>query len=234
MYLLSEWEEPELTSRSKNKATVRDLVEFRKAVTYMDDKYPFSPAFGQAKTRELCVQSSQEVYDRLMLSASDCSALPFSILSVLAMTDSGEFVEAKIKSLIRLFRPDRQGNLSRLDFVKSIDTVYKQLRLLRASISNSGKAFTLFLPCIVPRTMLNRSPPTRSICFPAQIDAAFERIINLFFYFILVIIAAAILSINIWSVFLSFNTFFLGFSFLFGSAASNYFEVIDTLLLGKV
>ena len=74
-----------------------------------------------------------------MLSAGDCSALPFSILSVLAMDEKGEFVDAKIKSLIRLFRPDRQGNLIRLDFVKSIDAVYKQLRLLRASIANSGK-----------------------------------------------------------------------------------------------
>eukprot|EP00571_Detonula_confervacea_P004055 CAMPEP_0172329148 /NCGR_PEP_ID=MMETSP1058-20130122/60728_1 /TAXON_ID=83371 /ORGANISM="Detonula confervacea, Strain CCMP 353" /LENGTH=1223 /DNA_ID=CAMNT_0013046305 /DNA_START=38 /DNA_END=3710 /DNA_ORIENTATION=- len=196
IYLLSEWEEPELLGGTKSKATVRDLVEFRKAVAYMDDKYPFSHAFGHAKTRELCVQSSQEVYDRLMLSASDCTTLPFSILSVLGMDENGDFVDAKIKSLIRLFRPDRQGNLSRLDFVKSVDTVYKNLRLLRASIANS-----------------------------AQIDFAFERIINCFFYFFLAIVAVAILGFNdIWTAFLSFNTVFLAFSFLFGSAASNYFE----------
>ena len=96
---------------------------------------------------------------------------------------------------VRLLRPDRQGNLSRLDFVKSIDTVYKQLRLLRASIANS-----------------------------AQVDQAFEKIINVFFYFFLVVITVAILGFNVWTVFLSFNTFFLGFSFLFGAAASNYFE----------
>lgn len=95
-----------------------------------------------------------------MLSAGDSSLLPFSILSILCMDESGEFVDAKIKSLIRLFRPDRQGSLSKLDFVKSIDTVYKQLRLLRASIANS-----------------------------AQIDYAFERIVNVFFYFFLFIIA---------------------------------------------
>lgn len=131
-----------------------------------------------------------------MLSVSnDCSALPFSILSVIAMDDNGEFIVSKIKSLLRLFRPDRQGNLIRLDFVKSVDTVYKQLRLLRASIANS-----------------------------AQIDYAFERIINCFFYFFLTIIAVAIIGIDIWAVVISMNTFFLGFSFLFGSAASNYFE----------
>jgi len=200
MYLLSEWEEPELNAGKNSKATVADLVQFRKAVSTMNDKYPFSRAFGHANTRESCVRSSQEVFDRLMLSApsdssSSANSLPFSILSVLAMDRNGDFVDAKIKSHIRLFRPDRDGNLSKLDFVKSVDTVYKQLRLLRASIANSR-----------------------------QIDLAFERIANCFFYFFLVIIAVAILGINIWTVFLSFNTFFLGFSFLFGSAASNYFE----------
>lgn len=84
-------------------------------------------------------------YDRLLLSVSE-SELPFSIVSVLATDANGEFVDAKIKSLIRLFRPDRGGDLSRLDFVRSIDAVYKQLRLLRASIGNSGE--TLYVtPC---------------------------------------------------------------------------------------
>ena len=102
---------------------------------------------------------------------------------------------AKIKSLIRLFRPDRSGELTRLDYTKSIDTVYKELRLLRASIANS-----------------------------AQIDIAFEKIVNAFFYFFVTIIAITILGIDIWSVFLSINTLILGASFLFGSAASLYFE----------
>ena len=145
MNLLSEWEEPETIRGSQSNATVRDIVQFRKAASYMGDKYPFSHAFGPAKTREMCVQSSQEVYDRLMISASDCPALPFSLLSILAMDEKGELVEAKIKSLIRLFRPDREGRLSRLDFVKSIDTVYKQLRLLRASIANSGEICCFFI-----------------------------------------------------------------------------------------
>lgn len=204
MFLLSEWEEPEIVGKQAKKASVRDLVHFRKAVSYMYDNYPFSRAFGEVKTREMCVDSSQRVYDRLMLSAGDASTLPFSILSVLAMDDNGDYVEAKIKALIRLYRPDRLGNLTKLDFVKSIDTVYKQLRLLRASIANSG-----------------------------QIDNAFEKLVNVFFYFFLVIIAVAIAGVDIWSVFLSFNTFFLGFSFLFGSAASNYFEGLLLIFLRR-
>ncbi|KAL3810970.1 hypothetical protein ACHAXA_005386, partial [Cyclostephanos tholiformis] len=207
--LLSEWEEPELTAQMKNKATVRDLVIFKKTVNCMDDKYPFGHAFGHAKTREACVQSAQEVYDRLMISVAappsnrfsrfdDDSepVLPFSIVSVLATNANGDLVDAKIKSLIRLFRPDRNGDLSRLDFVRSIDTVYKQLRLLRASIGNS-----------------------------AQIDLAFEKIVNCFFYFFLSVCAVSILGIDLWTNFIiPLNAFFLGLSFLFGAAASNYFE----------
>ncbi len=59
--LLEEWEEPELTSSGKSVATVKDLVNFRKAVSYMDDKYPFSHAFGLANTRELTISSAQAV-----------------------------------------------------------------------------------------------------------------------------------------------------------------------------
>lgn len=104
------------------------------------------------------------------------SPLPFSVFSVLALGDDGQLMTSKIKSLIRLFRPERTGELSRLDFIKSIDTVYKELRLLRASIANSG-----------------------------QIDIAFEKVVNAFFYFFVVIIAVTILGIDIWTV--SMTTF---------------------------
>lgn len=164
-----------------------------------------------------------QVYDRLMLAAGDdVQVLSFSTLAVLATAPDGTLIDGRIKSLIRLLRPDvstlvllyfvicvgailrfissslqRQGNLTKLDFVKSIDEVYKQQRLLRASISSSNR-----------------------------IDNAFEKIVNCFFYFFLAIIGFAILgwADGVWTFFLSFSTFFLGFSFLFGAAASNYFE----------
>jgi hypothetical protein len=75
MTLLEEWEEPELASSAKKVATVKDLVNFRKAVSYMDDKYPFSHAFGLANTRELTVTSAQQVSAELLVS-SRC--VPFS------------------------------------------------------------------------------------------------------------------------------------------------------------
>ncbi|KAL7463562.1 hypothetical protein ACHAXS_003923, partial [Conticribra weissflogii] len=196
IYLLSEWEEPEIVKGKNSNVSVQDLVQFRKAVSYMDDKYPFSHAFGPAKTRALCVESAQKVYDRLMLSADhDSPTLPFSVFAVLAMDSNGELMESKMKSLIRLLRPDRNGSLTKLDFVKSIDAVYKQLRLLRASIANS-----------------------------AQIDLAFEHIVNYLFYFFVVVIALAIVGINLWTPFLSINAFVLTFSILYKDAASKYFE----------
>lgn len=146
---LTEWEEPEVVNKTKSKASVRDLVIFKKTVKVMDDHYPFSHAFGRAKSREDCVDSSQEVFYRLMLSVGSNKVyqssgdeedyLPFSIISVLAMDEKGTYVDAKIKSLIRLFRPDREGDLKCLEFVTSIDAVYKELRLLRANIYNSGE-----------------------------------------------------------------------------------------------
>ena len=61
MNLLDEWEEPELIASAKSVATVKDLVNFRKAVSLMDDKYPFSHAFGKSNTRELTLSSAQTV-----------------------------------------------------------------------------------------------------------------------------------------------------------------------------
>ena len=58
---------------------------------------------------------------------------------------------------MKLFRPDREGNLTMVDFVRSIDSVYRTYRLLIASIDNSG-----------------------------QIDRAFENIINTIFYSVVI------------------------------------------------
>ena len=142
--------------------------------------------YSQANTREATIESAEKVYSKLMLAVDEDpnSPLPFSVFSVLAVDDDGQLMTSKIKSLIRLFRPERTGELSRLDFIKSIDTVYKELRLLRASIANSG-----------------------------QIDIAFEKIVNAFFYFFVVIIAVTILGIDIWTVSVTFYLDHIAFDF---------------------
>ncbi len=113
-----------------------------------------------ADSRASCIDSSQEVYNRLLLVATgEVKTLQFETLALCALQDDGTIDQAEAKQLIKVFRPDRDGRLSILDFVKSIDSVYKEFRLLQASIENSS-----------------------------QIDRAFENILNVVFYVVVVAI----------------------------------------------
>jgi len=104
---------------------------------------PFSAAFGSATTRQESVACAEVLYNRLLLSTPGSQLLSFDVIALLAIQRNGSLDETKVRELIRLFRPDREGNLTLLDFVKSIDAVYKELRLLRASVSNSSKVSTM-------------------------------------------------------------------------------------------
>jgi hypothetical protein len=86
----------------------------------------------------MCIQSAQEVYLRLLLRTPDNATLNFDVLALLGVQRDGALDHHKVKDLIRLFRPDRDGTLNMLDFVKSVDAVYKELRLLRAAVLNSS------------------------------------------------------------------------------------------------
>ena len=85
------------------------LLQFRRALAQLKRHYPFSPAFGPCSTRELCLESAQEVFDKLLLRdiASD-DALSFDVLAAVAISH-GEMDEDKLKEMIKLFRPDRDG-----------------------------------------------------------------------------------------------------------------------------
>ena len=175
---------------------MNDILHFRQAVTLLDAPQPFSLAFGKSSTREECMESSQAVYDRLMFHIPDKDdVLAFETISFVALNREGEVDQAKMKRLIRLFRPDRSGKLTRLDFVKSVDSIYKKFRMLRASIANSS-----------------------------QIDEAFERLFNTGYYFLLVMLILSILQLNPWAFIASLTGVLLSFSFCFGTAASKYFE----------
>eukprot|EP00569_Conticribra_weissflogii_P014890 CAMPEP_0171391814 /NCGR_PEP_ID=MMETSP0880-20121228/1528_1 /TAXON_ID=67004 /ORGANISM="Thalassiosira weissflogii, Strain CCMP1336" /LENGTH=1734 /DNA_ID=CAMNT_0011904567 /DNA_START=216 /DNA_END=5420 /DNA_ORIENTATION=+ len=197
MSLLEEWEEPEIRSSSASKATIKDILQFRQAISLMDDKYPFTPAFGQASTRAICVDSSDSLYDRLLESTPDKSLLPFETLSQIAYDNKGNLMRDKAKALIRLFRPDRRGYLTKLDFVSSIDTVYKDLRLFRASLANSS-----------------------------TIDDSFESIMNVLTAILAICGILLIIGFNQWKAVSSLAAFLVSFSFMFGAASSKYFEGI--------
>jgi hypothetical protein len=69
------------------------------------------------------IVGSQEVFGKLMKRSAVLDALKFDVLAAVAKQVDGTLSQEKLKRVIRLFRPDRDGNLSLLEFVKSVDVV---------------------------------------------------------------------------------------------------------------
>ena len=96
------------------------------------------------------------MYRRLMLRAEDAECLPFEILALLGLLPDGSLDQEKLVGLIRLFRPDRDGKLSMIHFVKGVDKVYREMRLLRASVTNSSKIDSAFENILVSQCFAQR------------------------------------------------------------------------------
>ena len=148
----------------------------------MKRKYPFLPVFGRADTRERCIRSAQRVFNRLLLRTPSARKLPFSTIALLAKNDDdGRMNKNKLRELIRIFRPDRDGKLRKLDFVRSIDSIYRDLRKLSLNIEDN-----------------------------VQIDRAVEYLIDLIFYTIVGSIVLNQLGIDPFQVFVSLSSLILG------------------------
>jgi small-conductance mechanosensitive channel len=184
---------------------VSALLQFRRALAHMDTDFPFSPAFGIADSRETCVASAQDVFLRLLLQTPESDGVvPFETFATTALQKNEQLDLIKLKELIQVFRPDRDGSLTLLDFARSVDAVYKKLRLLRASIHNSSK-----------------------------IDRALENIINIMFYAVTTVVILAALGFNPLSLFLSLSSIILAFAFMIGSASSKYFDGLLFILVQR-
>jgi Ca2+-binding EF-hand superfamily protein len=85
----------------------------------IDKNYPFAASFGKATTREEAIESSQNVFESL--ARSECDTLQFEVLCQTAMRSDGSMDKAKIRSIIKMFRPSRNGQITKLEFMKSID-----------------------------------------------------------------------------------------------------------------
>jgi small-conductance mechanosensitive channel len=171
----------------------------------MDLSFPFSADFGRADNREACIDSAQDVYNRLLIGnlpdVDDPNILRFETLISIMRNANNVLDESKMMDLVRIFRPDREGKLELVDFVRSVDRVYKELRLLRASIQSSS-----------------------------HIDAAFESVINVAFFFVAFCILLAAWGIDPLSLFLSFSSIILAFTFAIGMTSSKYFEGLIFIL----
>jgi hypothetical protein len=149
-----------------NQISISAVLRFRNALTFIKNDYPFSYAFGPAYSREACIESAQEVYNRLLMRTPGDTSIQFETMALIALDDAGRIDQQKAKDLVKVFRPDRDGVLTLLDFVKSTDSVYKEFRLLQASIQNSS-----------------------------QIDRGFENILNVIFYIVVVAIVLSQLGV---------------------------------------
>ncbi len=120
--------------------SIKGILQFKQALAFMDISYPFSTAFGLANNRENCVRSAMEIYGLLLRANTESDVLNFEVLSVLARDPVSQDIDnTKVKELVRIFRPERDGTLDIIGFIRSIDRVYKDMRLLRASIRNSSQ-----------------------------------------------------------------------------------------------
>ena len=115
------------------------IIQFRSSLSCLNTSFPFGAAFGPAGNRKECVESIEAVYRRLLLNYQNTTILHFNTIASLAVRSHGKLDEDLLKELIKLFRPDRDGQLELLHFAKSIDTCYKELRLLRASVASHSK-----------------------------------------------------------------------------------------------
>ncbi|KAL3920538.1 MAG: hypothetical protein SGILL_003213 [Bacillariaceae sp.] len=123
--LLGNWEEPETESILNDVVSIGAILQFRTSLAKLNTSFPFSFAFGRASNRNACIESSQELYLRLVDNTPD-STLHFNILGLTALRRDGTLDQEKLKSLIKVFRPGRDGRLTLFDFVKSVDRIVVQ------------------------------------------------------------------------------------------------------------
>jgi small-conductance mechanosensitive channel len=162
---------------------------------FMENPFPFSRAFGSARTRKECIKSSTRVYKRLLRFTPGESVLDFDVIAALAYDDDGELNEERAQLFLKVFMPDKDDNITQLAFVQNVDTVYKNLKFLRASIMNSSK-----------------------------IDSVLEDVFDVAFYAILTIIIMTLLGLNPWPLLVSFSTVLVSFAFAFGPSAAKWIE----------
>jgi len=194
--LLGGWEEFDTTTRNSEQesAKLSAIVQFRHSVSMLNSNYPFSPTFGRAINRKDVLEHSQEIYSDL-LDIADSPVVNFRILAFLAMDEENSLDEELLKDLVSLFRPERDGSISMLNFCKSIDMIYKELRKLRASIENE-----------------------------AHLNSAAESIQNAIFYAILTCVYLMAIRVRYLELLTLLVFLSVTFSFCLGGAAGNFVE----------
>lgn len=102
----------------KNETTLKEILEFRQTVDLMQTEYPFSKLFGRADSRDACIASSAKVYGKLVNIQEGDTNLKFATLAEIATDNNGVIIQKKMKRLIDVFRPNKDKELTLLDFTR--------------------------------------------------------------------------------------------------------------------
>ena len=212
--LLGAWEEIEIADPQVEDPSLSALVQFRASIGILDSDLPFSQSFGVARTRNQVIDCSQQLYLALLNKQNEIhnkgegdqdTVLRFHTIALTALRKNGTRLDEKrVKDLVTLFRPTRDGNITLVEFCKSIDIVYKEMRMLRASIASEGR-----------------------------MNAASEKFLNAIFYFILVLIGCGVVGIDTVALFGFMASFILGISFMISGASSDYFRGLLFILVQR-
>lgn len=82
-----------------------------KALSFMDEDFPFSRSFGRASIRDEVIASAHTVYYRLMSLNPERSSLSCEIINLLALEDDGVSVNMPKKKLSEAFSPRRESRV---------------------------------------------------------------------------------------------------------------------------
>ena len=116
--LLDEWEEPVNKADRVAEPTIHEILQFRKALGFLDDTHPFGSSYGPGNTREENIKSAKNLYRKLLQLEPGSPTVHFDVIGVLAYNIDGTFDSAKAKALVKLFRPSRYDTVSLLHFVQ--------------------------------------------------------------------------------------------------------------------
>jgi hypothetical protein len=186
-----------LANQIKESASILKILEFREALNYLKGPFPLSANFGAAGTRNECMESAIRLFKRLQDKDVISLTIPFKTLAVLALDNKGSLQKDKARSLIALFRPDRDGNISLLHFITACDSIYKEVRMFSATVANS-----------------------------TQMDDAIESMVNSLFFGLLSLVVLNVLGMYAFAITFWLSVI-APFTFLFKTAVSIWVEVCE-------
>ena len=200
-------QQPGSGSSQEEAPSLQDILQFKRAQSFMTSPFPFSTSFGPAETRKTCVRSAIKVFRKLQrfMPTNDAEdSISFNVIGALAYTESGELDEQRAEGLLRLFLPDKDNCVELTAFVQTCDKTYKDVLFLGASMANSSK-----------------------------IDSVLEDIFNVAFYGVLVVFILSLLGLNPWPLLVSFSTMLLSLAFALGPSCAKTIEGILTVAVRR-